>query len=994
MKAMRFALAAVLWIGLFGTTRAATHYVVTNGAGGDFPGRVAVASNIQDAIGKATVASDVCVLTNNITLTNGITPQNSNTNYLKWKELPFVETAPEPTLTAEEQSRGFMIFSRPITEIVYPNTRPLTDERINELTAFATPGEYEPLNFALYPVKDVKNLAVSVSSLKSSAGEMESAAIDLRFIRYYDIRYPHYTSKDTFRRVPELLEKAGRNSFPKGECQRYWLTVRVPANTARGLYKGSVTISADGIAPVVVPLNLRVLGFTLKKDPNKHYSAYHYDFIRKEKSTMSAMLPEIAANNNRINAISENEYCVMTDYGIDIPPAGYMKYDYKNDALYYDPPGSLNMMKKSGLLNAPFMMVCLDSAAAALFKKYTGEQAKKHYSVKQKPSPEYYNKFTELIKKFELERKANGWPVFIYNPLDEVAFEAREFGSKTYAAVKAAGVPTFITKDPCAGDADDYRPYVDYWVGQPFSVNYAEVIKDKQHRYWSYPNHVACERRVPEIMCEGGRMTYGYGLWRSGYEGLVPWIWRWDLDNPFDYRDGRFADCGNKLGPDGAVIPAVYWECFREGIDDARYIYTLQQAIVERKAPRQGIKGAKSLRKVWDIIAGRKAFQDAPRRSAVMEGEELLQKVWDMIVPQTKYLGRGTWASEDFNNLRWEIAVATDKLLRFPKIADAAAPSALVKNTGGGKSETKSVLETAKARNNLEVFDLGGADFSLWKNMTGEGKIEITDKKKQDGHKCMKWTVKMDYSSDEGEKGYPIGWPRLKVEFNEGSMDFTKYDYFAFRYLIESDRDEVADDFTPLHLEVGVTNKLLVDGKDIFAATEERAWHQALIPIRELMADALQGTPQDWKDIRFMQLWLREKEYKDKTTLVFYFDDMQLARLKAPMIVSLETTDILLPAAKLFFTFNLAGDLLSAPNEYEIVATLSDAKNTLISRTAFDAAGTRKAALDVSKVEAAGTYIFKMELVNRRKETISDLTRAIRAIDGPQRYRAIGEKSN
>jgi len=42
-----------------------------------------------------------------------------------YKEMPFVETAPEPVLTAEEKQRGYMLFGRPIAEPVYPNSRPL-----------------------------------------------------------------------------------------------------------------------------------------------------------------------------------------------------------------------------------------------------------------------------------------------------------------------------------------------------------------------------------------------------------------------------------------------------------------------------------------------------------------------------------------------------------------------------------------------------------------------------------------------------------------------------------------------------------------------------------------------------------------------------------------------------------------------------------------------------------------------------------------------------
>ena len=79
-------------------------------------------------------------------------------------------------------------------------------------------------------------------------------------------------------------------------------------------------------------------------------------------------------------------------------------------------------------------------------------------------------------------------------------------------------------------------------------------------------------------------MTYGFGFWRSGYTTLIPWNWCWTTArDQFDYLRGRQSGCGQRMDDDGEVIPCVYWSCFREGYDDARYVYTLQQAVVQRQ---------------------------------------------------------------------------------------------------------------------------------------------------------------------------------------------------------------------------------------------------------------------------------------------------------------------------------------------------------------------------------------------------------------------------
>ena len=275
------------------------------------------------------------------------------------------------------------------------------------------------------------------------------------------------------------------------------------------------------------------------------------------------------------------------------------------------------------------------------------------------PPPEFYERITAAFQAFESERKTKGWPEFICCPIDEVAAARKEFGAKVYAAVKAAGIRTYATKDPTGADAAVYRPYIDIWCSQPYSVPYEKIIGQNRYEYWCYPNHNAGEIKDRLVMCKGGRMTYGFGFWRSGYTTLIPWNWNWTPGaDQFDYLRGSQSGCGQRIDEDGEVIPAVYWECFREGVDDARYIYTLQQAIFQREGS-----------------------PDAQCRRVVADARKLLQDTWDAIHVQQKYLADGMWPSEEFNTRRWLLAQATGELLRYPAVRTGSAPSVLVTNT-------------------------------------------------------------------------------------------------------------------------------------------------------------------------------------------------------------------------------------------------------------------------------------------------------------------------
>jgi len=561
------------------------------------------------------------------------------------KEMPFEETAPEPSLTEPEKERGYLLFQRPLTESIYPNTRPLADERIDSLVAFATPGQFEPVTLALYPVRSLQNLKVRVSPLASSSGEVPASGTDVRLATYWNVGYPAYTTLGTYRRVPELLERVTVHSSPAGECQWYWLTVHVPDDAKPGLYRGSVSVSDDGFGQAVeIPLTLRVLGFRLQKDPRKHLSAYFY--VRNRALYKGR-------DEAFIRRAADQDYQAMVQYGLDMLPTLYLGCP-DGQRIVLAESGELERMLAAGLKGpAP---VTADNVIARIYRDTTpGGKRENHWRIDPLPGPAFYERVTELFRAFDAERKAKGWPEFICCPIDEVDASCKEFGAKVYAAVKAADLRTYATKDPIGADAADYAPYLDVWCSQPYSVPYDRIVSQNRYEYWCYPNHNAGEVKDRRTMCKGGRMTYGFGFWRSGYTTLIPWHWCWPSEpDPFDYLRGRYSGCGQRVDDDGEVIPAVYWACFREGYDDARYLYTLQQAIVER----EGSKNPGCL-------------------AAVGEGRRLLQETWDAIHVQPKYLADGMWPSEEFDAVRWRLAAQTAQLLEYPAATKAVAPSVL-----------------------------------------------------------------------------------------------------------------------------------------------------------------------------------------------------------------------------------------------------------------------------------------------------------------------------
>ncbi|HEY5480608.1 MAG TPA: hypothetical protein VIL39_03945 [Verrucomicrobiae bacterium] len=868
-------------------------------------------------------------------------------------EIPFDETAPEPTLTGPEKERGYLLFQRPLTESIYPNSRPLTYERIEALVAFATPGEFEPVTFALYPVRPLQNLKVRTSSLTSPAGEIPAGNIDVRLATYWNVGYPAYTTLNTYRRVPELLERVTVHSSPAGECQWYWLTVHVPEAARPGLYRGILRVWDDGFGQAIeIPLALRVLGFRLQKDPRKHYSAYFYT---RNKALYKG------CDEAFIRRAADKDYQAMLDFGLDMLPTLYVRSEDGKHITLAD-AGELDRMLAAGLKGpAP---VTADNVIARIYRDTTpGGNRGSHWRVSPLPPPAFYERVTELFREFEVERKAKGWPEFICCPIDGVDASCKEFGTKVYAAVKAAGLRTYATKDPVGADASDYAPYLDIWCSQPYSVPYDRIVSQNRYEYWCYPNHNAGEIKDRRTMCKGGRMTYGFGFWRSGYTTLIPWHWCWPSEpDPFDYLRGRFSGCGQRVDDDGEVIPAVYWACFREGYDDARYLYTLQQAIVDREGSK-----------------------DPACLAAVNQGQRLLQETWEAIRVQPKYLAEGMWPSEEFDAIRWRLAVLSARLLEYPATAKAIAPSVLLAGPVRTKSavETRSPYETAARLGRLETFDLGGG-FVGWKNGTAEGNTEITEAARHVGKAGLRWTVVVDHEHDGGEGGnYPVGWPRLGRDFKSGELDMSQYDTLEFWMRIDSNRDEVADDHTPVGLVISSHGrKKALYEKTLDLGGEQRVWVLLRFPVKPMMAAAEAGT-EPWKSISRIQLYISEHDYRHGTRLVFDVGEISLLRLTAPVLAGMDAPHhVLLPGKTLAFAFDVVGVGSVTRGNYTVAAALEAGPGVVRAQARQDLADPHRVALSLSAAEP-GACTLRLTLLDTAGNKCSETAQPVTMHAGP-----------
>lgn len=833
------------------------------------------------------ISASACVSAEAETVKKALPPSDSAPE--DWTRIPFYESRPEFVSTDAEVKRGFAVFSRPLVDAIYPESRPGAEERVEKLSFFAAGDQFQTLNFAVYPLQDLPGLRVVAGDFCTEGGNVFPAEnIQIRLVTYRGIRYPQYNSKTKqYRVLPEYLQEVTETDAPKGEPQRYFLTFRVPAGMKAGTYSGEIRISYKDQSlseAAVLPVSLRVLGFDLQKDPQKNYSAYYY--------------PPKNADGTWSRDAMEREFSAMKDYGFTRSPVYSLSYNADAKKLTFpDIEFWTDLMKRNGL-SGPIPVV--GGGGTWLAERYYGAKFASHVRVLTPPREEFFEELARQCRelKKDVDANADKYPAMVFGPLDEISSESTDFGVRVYRAFHDAGLVTYTTKEPHDPSYSAYDDVVDIYASQELLPLYDEVMTQHKREYWCYPNHNSYERKDMVIMCKGGRMTYGFGFWRSGFNLMVPWIWRANSPNHFDEKT---SSGGNILNPDtNEVIMTSYWECFREGISDLRYLYALEKAILEREAVNQNAEAVNS------SAESRKA-PSPELQKLTQEGRALLQEIWDSIYVQDKYLNRNLWESAKFDEYRTRMADLIEALYKYPALRDipedaegnAAVPSVII--------EPRVVKRTDPL---AEAFERHSKDGTLKKALIlpencvaseKEAKVETVDAPAgAQNAKCALLTVTIDKQHDGSSANgpYPSNWPALAGYVADAQKLERIPHMLLMRVYITSNRtgnaanaqDGTADGTesgavsektskkasekasetvlkTPIH--VGIQ-----PGGYSFNAEPnlaENEWHTILVPLENAGYEGLQP---ETKAPSAVRITISESNHEDGDVLKLYFDEI------------------------------------------------------------------------------------------------------------------------
>lgn len=490
-----------------------------------------------------------------------------------------------PRATEAERARGFVLFSRDWMEDVYDSDRPRQGEQVESLRASAFAGEYEPLTFCVLPLKDLGKVTVTAADLNGPQGaSIPAKVIDIRYVQYRLSRVTMEGSVYTI--APRLLPPSNSAEVPAGLTRRFWLTVKVPADTPPGRYRGMLKVVPERGGSTALPMELTVRKGTL--DPVD---------IPVGPWGHTIDLPWYDEEVRQWNAaMAVQSLRKLRDYGFTscsgLPVVSYR--GFRDGAPVLDFSVGDAQMKR--LKDLGFTMPVVSYCAFSGLNTYFKDEAQ----MKAAGFSDYAAFLKAVFGAIEQHAEAAGWLPVYWNLGDEPIGDALLRSAENAEAYRKAfpqGPPWFTAASSFHG-SDTADPHfrlskalhVANWnLHDEASVN----LLHKAGGNWAFYNG-------------GNRWTYGVYLYKAAKEFdlkfRLSWHWNVVAGDPYyalDCREDDYAWCNSS--PEGELIPSVAFERLREGLDDYRRMLTLARLAKERPSS-PGARDATAL--LTEILSG------------------------------------------------------------------------------------------------------------------------------------------------------------------------------------------------------------------------------------------------------------------------------------------------------------------------------------------------------------------------------------------------------
>ncbi len=501
-------------------------------------------------------------------------------------------------------------------EKILPTASALSGAQSTKVKILACRGEYEPASFVIRGMKGTTHsILVSASDLIGESGTISKEHVDIRIVKSWyqaagawSSHSVDKTNRHTRVLVPELLLKdealiqvdtvnkhnyirlpdgsgyryesisdntirsqpdlPGITEFPVRDAEQlqpsaiaentnkqYWITAHVPDDIQPGRYLGKISISSSQSQELMaLDFEVNVLPFELS-NPSMEYSLYYRGKLAPRAPTVSSEFK----SEEQLKAELRN----MREHGV-INPTVYQRYRPKGEPVFTSIQEAQELLRRYLAIRNELKMT-----NSSLY--YLGRQI-------DLDSPGNLRQLDADIPALQAMRSDYAFTdLFLYGKDEARGRELLE-GKKAREKVYALGAKVFSAG--YEGHFEVMGQLTDILVfhGRPIAEE-ANKFHRIGHKIYSYHNPQAGPEN-PALF----RTQYGIRLWQANFDGAMIYAYQHSMGsiwNDFDhvkYRDHVLA-----YPTINGVIDTIAWEGLREGIDDVRYISTLERMVKEQE---------------------------------------------------------------------------------------------------------------------------------------------------------------------------------------------------------------------------------------------------------------------------------------------------------------------------------------------------------------------------------------------------------------------------
>jgi len=468
-----------------------------------------------------------------------------------WSQLKATPPKNPHRPTKEETERGFVLFApgctgpTPYEGPILPDTQPSAEQVSSRLSVRLTPGEYEPLLIGVYPLKNVDGVSARIQGTAFNENNIE-----IRRVRYV----AHGTKKKGYRLKPLLLEKFDEFDLTEGCAEGIWLTVHADDNMKPGTYSCRLDIIVADKKTASAPIDIEVLPFKLQTPPAVVWGMYYEWDERFNSSVLSDM------RRRGVNSVVLGQEKDLRK-----------KIEEESPLELFE---KLAMLKKLGF-SGPFPWACTEPADGNILGRAFD---------KEKPalSREMAGLIKRMVERVLNESARRKLPPVLFYMADEPNGGFRNImATQLYRAVKQVpGALTFVTITP--EGLEPMKQWIDmrcYAKGYARDRLLGSEIRTEGAKFWYYtPPH--------QFDIGNSRRYSGFVMWGREITGHFRWHFYYpsSLGNPLNglVRPTWFGQTALIYpGSRGEDVPTIAWEMYREGVDDYRYAYTLEQMVID-----------------------------------------------------------------------------------------------------------------------------------------------------------------------------------------------------------------------------------------------------------------------------------------------------------------------------------------------------------------------------------------------------------------------------